>query len=160
MEKTPNSSKSISDEVGIASDTPLDQKGLSSDERVGRPVERPSLPDNRKIAVDLIIANIVPMSGLSNQTTASQTQMNELADQIIAKLVPMNGFSSLTINKVDQIIEGQSPMIKMDLVIRELDSDDRVGKPDNRESNSDDRVGKPDNRGSSSDDRVGKPDNR
>jgi hypothetical protein len=97
---------------------------------------------------------------LTEKTTADQTLMDELADQIITKLVPMNGISSLTIKRVNQITEGQSAIIKMDLVIHASDSNERVGKPDNRVGKPDNRVGKPDNRVSESDERVGKPDNR
>jgi hypothetical protein len=145
--------------IETANTAPNDPPPIS-DDSLNSPSNNIDCPDERRVAVDLIIKHMVPMDGLTEKTTADQTLMDELADQIITKLVPMNGISSLTIKRVNQITEGQSAIIKMDLVIHASDSNERVGKPDNRVSDSDERVGKPDNRVSGSDERVGKPDNR
>jgi hypothetical protein len=152
--------------IETANTAPNDPPPIS-DDSLNSPSNNIDCPDERRVAVDLIIKHMVPMDGLTEKTTADQTLMDELADQIITKLVPMNGISSLTIKRVNQITEGQSAIIKMDLVIHASDSnervgkpDNRVGKPDNRVGKPDNRVGKPDNRVSDSDERVGKPDNR
>jgi hypothetical protein len=145
--------------IETANTAPNDPPPIS-DDSLNSPSNNIDCPDERRVAVDLIIKHMVPMDGLTEKTTADQTLMDELADQIITKLVPMNGISSLTIKRVNQITEGQSAIIKMDLVIHASDSNERVGKPDNRVSESDERVGKPDNRVGKPDNRVGKPDNR
>jgi hypothetical protein len=151
--KTITTSESISDEVMSTSGTALNAPESSPDEQVARPKNIPNIPDKPRFAVDLIIANMLPINELSHQETADQTLMNELADQIITNLISMKGFSDITINRVDQITDGQSAEVKIDLTIRESSSDERVGRPDNR-------PGRPDNRASDPDERVGRPDNR
>ena len=155
----------------VTSDTLLDEPQSSADFQTEHHL---SQLHNRRIAVDVKIASLLPMDALPHQSLSDQTPMNELTEQIIASLIPMNGVSDLTISRVDQATEGQSPIIKIELLIRGSSVGERVGRPDvrpgrpdDRESGSDERVGRPDvrpgrpdDRESGSDERVGRPDVR